>query len=139
MMGRQHSQSHRVLQGSVWCNLVSKVHKLLLCKWITQSLLENGTDDWKEHSQNPILSPIIATELHFKILKPRACNYNWLSMTSSFRLGLQVQMWFLFLGGLRKLLALTPLLLHFWVTSSISCLAGSQLHAFSGCSSVCCL
>lgn len=34
-------------------------------------------------------------------------------MTSSFRLVLQVQMWFLFLGGLRKFLALTPLLLLF--------------------------
>lgn len=34
-------------------------------------------------------------------------------MTSSFRLGLQVQMWFLFLGGLRKFLALTPFLLLF--------------------------
>lgn len=41
--------------------------------------------------------------------------------------------------GLWKFLASVPLLLSFWVTSSVSCLAGSQLPAFSGCSSVCCL
>lgn len=29
MMGRQHSQSHRVLQGSAWFNLISKELKLL--------------------------------------------------------------------------------------------------------------
>lgn len=65
-MGKQCLQSKRtVLQASVCFHLVSKGRELLECKRITQSLLEGGIDDCKERSQNPILSPTTANELHF--------------------------------------------------------------------------
>lgn len=105
----------RVLLESVYFCLVSKVHKLLYCKWNSLCWrVESMTTG--SISQNPILSPTMANEFPFFISKScrSTSNYKWLLMTSSFRLGLQVQMCFILLGGLKKFLLLTLLLLLFW-------------------------
>lgn len=70
--------------------VVREVRTLLWCKWVTQPLVESGIDDCPEGSQNPMLSPVQANELHFFILKPwrSTSNYNQLLMTSSFTVGL---------------------------------------------------
>lgn len=115
-MGRQCplSERRRVLQELVCFCLVSKAQKMLWHKWITVCV---GRWDWwhqwlqgLQHSQNPMLSPTMANGLRFWFLKPcrSTSNYSWLLMTSSFRLVLQVQVWFLFLYGLRKFLAWHP-------------------------------
>lgn len=47
----------RVLLESVWFCLVSKVHKLLYCKWITPSLLEGEINDYKERKSKSHIVP----------------------------------------------------------------------------------
>lgn len=47
----------RVLLEAVWFCLVSKVHKLLYCKWITQSFLEGGINDYRKQKSKSLIAP----------------------------------------------------------------------------------
>lgn len=85
--GRQclQSEKRRVLLESIWFCLVSKVQKVLYCKWIPQHSICWRVELIRQSaSQNPMLSQMMANEFPFFISKPcrSTFNYKRLLMTS---------------------------------------------------------